>query len=112
MATQFKGQAVEWGSDGAGYSGGGICVSASCQRQAQTDAVENTQGARDGLVIYDVKYTLSATVVCKAGTTPPSIGDRISVGGVSGYVTDVKKDWQNKGKAQFSVTADGGASLT
>jgi len=111
MAAAFKGQAVEWGADGAGFSGGGICVRASAQRQAQTEAVEDQQGARTGLVFYDTKHTLTATVVCKAGTTPPAIGDRIVVGGLSGYVTDVKKDWQNKGKAQYSVTADGGASL-
>lgn len=111
MAANFKGQAVEWGSDGAGYNAGGICVNASAQRQAQTEDVEDQQGARTGMVFYDTKYTLSATVVCKVGTQLPSIGDRIAVGGLSGYVTDVKKDWQHKGKAQFSVTADGGASL-
>lgn len=114
MATSatFKGQTVGWGTTELGTPvANGICTAASVQHQGQTDPVENEDGARTGIVIYDETYSVSLTVVCKASCTPPSIGDALTVDSLTVYVTDVKKDWQNKGKKQLTITAEGGAHV-
>ena len=110
--VMMKGQKVVWGTTGLGEPvGGGICVNGSVQKAGQHDPVEDENGSRIGMVIYDETYTISLTAVMKAAGTPPAIGDKITCAGVSGYVTDVKRDWQNKGKMQMSITAEGGKNL-
>lgn len=112
MAVMIKGQQVVWGTDGVDQFGG-ICTAASVDTQAQTDPVEDSNGAMTGLIIYDEHHSGTITVVCKAGTTEPSIGKAVSVSGLSGalYVTGVKKDWQNKGKKQLTISVTGGKNL-
>ena len=115
MATSatFKGQAVEWGTTELGTPvANGICVNGSVQHQGATDPVENEDGARTGIVFYDESYTATLTVVCKASCTAPSIGDSLTVDSLTVYVTDVKKDWQNKGKKQLTITAESGANIS
>lgn len=111
MAETIKGQRCVWGTDSAGVTGGGLVVDATVDETAATDPVEGRQGDEVGLVIYDVTWTLSATVVCQQGTREPEAGSSFSVGGRSGYVTGCRLQWQNKGKKQLSVTAHGGRSL-
>lgn len=110
MATEFKGQKVVWGTEEVGYSNG-ICTAASFDRQAQTDPVEDEQGAQIGRVIYDELYNCSLTVVCTEGTAEPSIGDTLTVDTIKVFVTGVRVDWSNKGKKGLSITAEGGKSL-
>lgn len=112
MAADIKGERVEWGTGGFGNQFSGICVSGTVDVQAQTDPVEDMDGAEVGLVIYDEQWTISAEVVCRDSTPAPSIGDRITAGGRSGYVTGCREQWQNKGKKQLSITAHGAKSLS
>lgn len=108
----FKGQQCIWGTTELGTPvGSGICTNGSLKHQGQTDAVEDENGARTGMVFYDETYSVSLTVVCKAGATPPQIGDPLTCKGVTVYVTDVSEDWQNKGKKQLSITAEGGKNV-
>ena len=112
MAATIKGQQCTWGTDSAGVSArGGTVVSASASRTAQTESVEDSQGAEKGLVIYDEQYELTAEIVCGAGTAAPSIGDSFTCGGFSGYVTSCRENWQNKGKKSLSITAHGAKGL-
>lgn len=106
----FKGQSCEWGTGGI-YTGCGICVGSSFDEQGQHDRVENTEGARTGMIFYDVDYSGSFTCVALASATPPAIGDSIAIAGVTLYVTGVKKDWGNKQKAQYTITAEGGSNI-
>ena len=112
MAESFKGQQCVWGTTSANVTGGGLVVDASVDEQAATEAVEGRQGDEVGLVIYDRTWTLSATVVCQSTTQEPAIGAQFSVGGKTGYVTGCRRQWQNKGKKQLTITAHGGASLS
>ena len=58
----FKGQQVVWGTTQVNNTIGGICVSASLQRQGQHEPVEDENGARIGMVIYDETYSGTITV--------------------------------------------------
>jgi len=107
----FKGQQCIWGTTKVNNTIGGICVSASLQRQGQHEPVEDENGARIGMVIYDETYSGTITVVCKAGESLPEIGTRITMNGFGGYVVDAKTDWQNKGKKQITVSIEGGKYL-
>ena len=107
----FKGQKVIWGTGEIGYNAGGICTSASFDHSSQNDPVEDENGAQIGRVLYDQLYSVSLTIVCKEGTTDPSVGDDITVDDCKLFVTGVRTDWQNKGKKQLSITAEGGKNL-
>ncbi len=110
--VSFKGQACVWGTTELGTPiGSGICTAGTLEHQGQTDAVEDENGARTGMVFYDETYSASLTVVCKAGATPPAIGNAITCKGITLYVTNVREDWQNKGKKQLSVSAEGGKNV-
>ena len=105
----FKGQQCQWGTqDVQSPVANGIVVSASIEAQGQTDAVEDENGARIGIVIYDQTYSGSITVVCKASAQLPAIGKQVTAGNFTCYVTGAKIDWQNKGKKQITVTVEGG----
>lgn len=112
MAETIKGQQCVWGTTPAGAdSGGGIVVDASVNTTAQTDPVEDQQGAEVGLVIYDEQWEISVEVVCRAGTQKPAIGANWRCGGLSGYVTGVRENWRNKGKKSLAITAHGAKGL-
>ena len=112
MAATIKGKQCTWGTDSAGVSArGGTVVTASASRTAQTESVEDTQGAERGLVIYDEQYELTAEIVCDASTANPDIGDNFTCGGLRGYVTNCRENWQHKGKKSLSITAHGAKGL-
>lgn len=105
----FKGQQCQWGtSDVSSPVSSGIVVDASIEAQGQTDAVEDENGARIGIVIYDQTYSGTITVVCKAGAQMPEVGKQVTAGSFTCYVTGARTQWQNKGKKQIVVTVEGG----
>lgn len=105
----FKGQQCVWGTgEVSSPVSGGIVVDASVEAQGQTDAVEDENGARTGIVIYDQTYSGSITVVCKAGASMPEVGKPVTAGSFTCYVTGARTQWQNKGKKQIVVTVEGG----
>ena len=106
----FKGATCQWGTTST--SGAGTVVDEDLRKTAQTDAVENSMGARTGMVIYDTIYAGSLTIVAAASATLPSVGDVITVLGVSLVVTDVDNKGAHKGKRMISVTCEGGANLS
>lgn len=107
----FKGQTVIWGTGDITYNAGGICTAASFGRSAQKDVVEDENGAQTGKILYDTLFSVSLTIICKDTTVNPEIGDTITVSGKNLIVTDVREDWNNKGKKQLSITAEGGVNL-
>ena len=108
-----KGQQCAWGtSDVRSPVSNGIVVSASISSEGQTEALEDENGARVGLVIYDETYSGTITVVCKQGATAPKVGDSVTAGSFQCYVTGSRTDWQNKGKQQITVTVSGGKYLS
>lgn len=112
-AVVQKGQQCTWGtSEVTCPVAGGIVVSASVSADGQTDALEDENGARIGLVIYDVTYSGTITVVCKASARAPEVGNSVKAGDFSCYVTGSRLDWQHKGKKQITVTVSGGKNLS
>lgn len=105
----FKGTQCQWGtSDVSSPVSGGIVVDASIEAQGQTDAVEDENGARIGIVIYDQTYSGTITVVCKSAASMPEVGKQVTAGNFTCYVTGARTQWQNKGKKQIVVTVEGG----
>ena len=111
-AVVQKGQKCVWGTGEVSNPTTGIVVSASISAEGQTDALEDGEGARIGLVIYDETYSGTLTVVCRQGTTAPNVGDSLTAGGMRCYVSGTRTDWQNKGKKQITVTVSGGKNLS
>ncbi len=110
--VEIKGQKCEWGTgDVDSPVGSGIVVAASIEAQGQTDAVEDENGARIGIVIYDQTYSGTITVVCKQGAKMPDVGKKITAGDFECYVTGARTEWQNKGKKQIVVTVEGGKNV-
>lgn len=111
MATyQIKGQQCQWGTTST--SGSGVVVDETLKRTSQTEPVENKEGARVGLVIYDEMWSGTLTIVANASASPPQIGSTINVCGQSLFVTDVEEKGSHKGKRMYTVTAEGGKNLT
>lgn len=104
----FKGQTVTWGTNEVSHGFSGICTAADVTRQGPNEAVEDENGARIGIVIYDESYSGTITVVCKAGCSMPPIGAPVTLAGLKGYVTDARFNWQNKGMKQMTVSFEGG----
>lgn len=108
----FKGQSCAWGtSDVSNPVSGGIVVSADVSAQGQTDAVEDENGARIGIVIYDETYSGTITVVCKDSASAPEVGTQVKAGTFNCYVTGSRVAWQNKGKKQIVISVEGGKNI-
>lgn len=110
MAVVFKGQQCAWGT--ASTHASGTVVDESLKTTAQTDPVEDSQGAMVGLVIYDELYSGTLTIVAKASATPPNIGDQVTILGKQLYVTDFENKGVHKGKRMFTISCTGGKSLS
>lgn len=106
MAANYRikgGASCVWGiAETVAY---GTIIDVNIADAAQTDPCETQEGAVDGVVIYDVETTIKLTVVASAVGTAPSIGDKITIGAVSGLVLNVEEGKQNKGKKKFVVSA-------
>ena len=110
----FKGSTCQWGT--LSTSAAGTVVDETMKKTAQTDVVENSMGAKTGMVIYDTLYSGTLTIVAAASATLPSIGDTVAIsyGGstVNLAVTDIEDKGTHKGKRMFTVSAEGGANLS
>ena len=110
----FKGSTCQWGT--LSTSSAGTVVDETMKKTAQTDPVENSMGAKTGMVIYDTLYSGTLTIVAAASATLPSIGDTVAIsyGGstVNLAVTDIEDKGTHKGKRMFTVSAEGGANLS
>lgn len=107
-----KGTSCAWGAgDVSSPVQNGIVVSASVDAQCQTDYLEDENGARIGIVIYDEIWSGTVTVVCKAGATKPENGTSLTVDGMQLYVTGCRVEWQHKGKKQMVVAVEGGKNV-
>ncbi len=110
MAAVFKGAQCAWGTTSTHSSG--TVVDESLKKTAQTEPVEDSQGAMTGLVIYDEHYSGTLTIVAaSAGASLPNIGDKVTVLGASLYVTDVENKGTHKGKRMFTISCTGGKAL-
>ena len=77
-----------------------------------SEDIETQQGAVDGIVVYDGKTILTATVIAESGSTPPAKGDVITIGGRAYLLEKVGTAKQHKGKVSFSITARAGDNLS
>lgn len=105
----FKGATCQWGTTST--SSAGTVVDENMKKSGQTDAVESNKGARTGIVIYDIFYTGTLTIVAAESATLPEIGDVIEVIGVSLVVLEVENKGTHKGKRMINVGCEGGANL-
>ena len=109
----FKGSTCQWGT--LSTSTAGTVVDETMDKTAQTDPVENSMGARTGLVIYDTLYTGQLTIVAAASATLPDIGATVTIkfngGDVSLVCNKVTDKGTHKGKRMFTVDAEGGVNL-
>ena len=107
---QIKGQQCQWGTTST--HGSGVVVDETLKRTSQTEPVENAQGARTGLVIYDEMWSGKLTIVANASASPPQIGSNLTVCGQALFVTDVEEKGSHKGKRMYTVSAEGGKNIT
>lgn len=83
----------------------GTITDVSIADEAKYEPCENQEGAVDGVVIYDVETVLRLTVVASATGTAPAIGDKLTIGAVSGVVLSAEEGKQHKGKKKFNFSA-------
>lgn len=83
----------------------GVILDLAIADAAQTENCETQEGAVDGVVIYDTETTLKITVVASSTGSPPSIGDTLTIGSVSGVVLSVEEGKQHKGKKKYTISA-------
>lgn len=76
-----------------------------------SEDIETQQGAVDGVVIYDGKTTLTATVIAGASSTPPAKGGIITIGDKGYLLEKVGTAKKHKGKVTFHITARAGDNL-
>ena len=110
----FKGATAQWGT--LSTSAAGTVVDETMKKTAQTDAVENSMGAKTGMVIYDTLFNGTLTIVAAASATLPAIGDTVAIkfagADVNLVCTDIEDKGTHKGKRMFTITAEGGANLS
>ncbi len=109
MATTFKGSTCQWGTTSTHASG--TVVDEDLKKTAQTEPVENSQGAMTGMVIYDELYSGTLTIVASQSATLPTVGSTVTILGVGLVVKEVDNKGTHKGKRMFTITAEGGANL-
>lgn len=94
-----------WGVTGsAGVSG--IVTDIEVNEEAQTAPEYNEVGAVVKQTLYDTHTTVTATIEVASGTSLPTIGASISIGGKSGYVRSARKVESNQAYQKISVTAE------
>ncbi len=110
----FKGATAQWGT--LSTSAAGTVVDETMKKTAQTDVVENSMGAKTGMVIYDTLFNGTLTIVAAASATLPEIGDTVAIkfagADVNLVCTDIEDKGTHKGKRMFTITAEGGANLS
>ena len=94
-----------WGVTGsAGVSG--IVTDIEVNEEAQTAPEYNEVGAVVKQTLYDTHTTVTATIEVASGTSLPTIGAAISIGGKSGYVRSARKVESNQAYQKIAVTAE------
>ena len=110
----FKGATAQWGT--LSTSNAGTVVDETMKKTAQTDVVENSMGAKTGMVIYDTLFSGTLTVVAAQSATLPEIGATVAIkfagSDVDLVCTDSEDKGTHKGKRMFTITAEGGANLS
>lgn len=110
MSTvKFVGEECQWGTKTT--HGSGTVVDENLTKAAQLEPVENSQGARVGLVFYDEAYNGNITVVASASGDAPETGGVITILSTTLYITNVQNRGQHKGKRMYVITAEGGKNL-
>jgi len=105
MTVQFSGNGASafWGVPGSVVSG--RVLSASVDSSGEEVELPNSDGETDGLAMLNEKDEINLEVIYDSTYTPPARGDSITVNGISGYVLNVSKKWQNKGWRGCTVKA-------
>lgn len=102
---QFKGNAAEafWGVPDSVYSG--RVVRCSIASSGEEVMLSTSLGEDDGMVMFNDKDELDIEMIYTTAVTPPSRGDAFTLGGVTGYVLNVTKNWEYKGWRKITVKA-------
>ena len=98
----LTGTNVVFGS--SGLTTVGQCVSGSLKKTEVAKELKNDNGGTRGKIIYDIKYAAQAEVVVATGTTIPDIGDAITLGGISMFVTDVEEKWAEEDVKKLALS--------
>lgn len=107
--VKFVGEACQWGT--MTTHGSGTVVDENLTKNAQFERVENSKGARVGMVFYDEDYNGNITVVASASSEAPETGGTITILSTTLYITNVQNRGQHKGKRMYVITAEGGKNL-
>lgn len=94
-----------WGVTGSvGVTG--IVTDIEVNEEAQTAPEYNEVGAVVKQTLYDIHTTVTATIEVASGTSLPTSGAAITIGGKSGYVRSARKVESNQAYQKIAVTAE------
>jgi hypothetical protein len=93
-----------WGSNGASVDAAyGTIMSARLKRKAEREKYPDNNGETTAYLFYDFSYEGSFEALIQGSLEP---GDSVSVGGQDLYVSEAEKQWEYKGWAKYSVSAE------
>lgn len=94
-----------WGITKTGITGG-IITDWEENGEAQTAYVQNESGATIYTKIYDVKKTISCTLVTNGEATPPTVGAEVTIEAVKYKVLTVRLIQNNQSVQKYALTLE------
>ena len=104
------GSDVKWGV--AATSALGTVIDHKVENDAKYETVENEYGAVTGIVVYDTETVIKLTIIAKAAAALPTMGDSITVGGLTAIVLHAAENANNKTTVKIEITANKWAHLS
>lgn len=101
---------VQWGVDAA--SSLGTVITHEVDSDAKYEVIENASGAVTGLVVYDTETVVKLTVVAKAASALPAMGDVIEVGTLKGVVLHAAQKASSKTTVKFEISISSWTNLS
>lgn len=101
--TSIKGV---WGVTKTLTKAPGIITDWEENNEAQTAYIQNEAGATLVTKVYDVKKTITCTVVQSADETAPDVGDTLSVDSNTYTILTVRLTQNNQSYAKYALTLE------
>lgn len=98
--------APEFSTDGAGYTGIGVIVSADRKDGSDKLEIKDRQGNVVIVVYFNKKNECSIDVIFSSTTTLPVIGDFLSLCGLTNVLCDeINHKWENEKERMLNLKA-------
>ncbi len=94
-----------WGVTKTGIQGG-VITDWEENGEAQTEYVRNEKGATIFTKVYDVKKTITCTLVTNGTATPPKEGDNATIESVKYTVLGVRLIQNNQSVQKYTLTLE------